>query len=131
DEIFDRVVGKERPELAVELGGQRLVGGENQRRTLGALDHFRHREGLARAGDAEQDLIAVVARDALDQLVDRLRLVALRREVGLDEEAAAALALLRTRRPVRRPRFLDEFRPPFAQQPLERLRGRPGPTYLP
>ncbi len=68
DEILDRVVGKERLELAVELRGQRLVGREDQRRALRLLDHLRHREGLARAGDAEQHLGAVVALHALDQV---------------------------------------------------------------
>ena len=77
DEIFDRVVGKEAPELAIELRRQRLVGREDQRRALRLLDHLRHGEGLARAGDAEQHLGAVVALHALDQLGDRLRLVAL------------------------------------------------------
>ena len=61
DEIFDRVVGKEALELAVELRRQRLVGREDQRRTLGRLDHFRHGEGLAGAGDAEQHLVALVS----------------------------------------------------------------------
>ena len=78
DEILDRVVGKEAPELAVELGGQRLVGREDQRRALGLLDHLGHGEGLARAGDAEQHLDAVVALHALDQFADRGGLVALR-----------------------------------------------------
>ena len=32
DEIFDRVVGKEALELAIELRGERLVGREDQRR---------------------------------------------------------------------------------------------------
>ena len=77
DEILDRVVGEEALELAVELRRQRLVGREDQRRALGRLDHLGHGEGLARAGDAEQHLVALVRAHALDQLVDRLRLVAL------------------------------------------------------
>ena len=116
DEILDRVVRKERLELAVELRGQRLVRREDQRGALRLLDHLRHREGLARAGDAEQHLGAVVALDALDQVADRLRLVALGLEVGLDDERDAAFGLLRPRRPVWRPRPLGEFRPPLAQQ---------------
>ena len=62
DEIFDRVVGEEALELAVELRGQRLVRRQDQRRALRRLDHLGHGEGLARAGDAEQHLRAVVAR---------------------------------------------------------------------
>ena len=61
DEVLDRVVGKEALELAVELRRQRLVGREDQRRALRRLDHLRHREGLAGAGDAEQHLGAVAA----------------------------------------------------------------------
>ena len=61
DEIFDRVVGKEAPELAVELRRQRLVRRQHQRRALRRLDHLGHGEGLAGAGDAEQHLGAVVA----------------------------------------------------------------------
>ena len=123
DEVLDRVVREEAPELAVELGGQRLVGREDQRRALGRLDHLRHGEGLAGAGDAEQHLGAVVAADALDQLGDRLRLVALRGEVGLDDERLAALGFLRPRRPVRHPGLVLELRPALAQQRLERLGG--------
>jgi hypothetical protein len=51
--------GKKFLELAVELGGQRLVGRQDQRRALGLLDHLGHGEGLARAGDAEQHLVAL------------------------------------------------------------------------
>ena len=104
DEILDRIVGKEAPELAVELRRQRLVGREDQRRALGRLDHLGHGEGLAGAGDAEQHLVALVGAHALDQLVDRLRLVALRLEFRHDPERPPALGLLRPRRPVRRPR---------------------------
>ena len=86
DEIFDRVVGEERLELAVELRRQRLVRREDERRALRRLDHLGHGEGLAGAGDAEQHLRAVVALDAFDQFADRHRLVALRLEVGLDDE---------------------------------------------
>ena len=82
DEVLDRVVGEEAPELAVELGRQRLVGRQDQRRALRRLDHLGHGEGLAGAGDAQQHLVAVVAAQALDQLVDRLGLVALGLEVG-------------------------------------------------
>ena len=80
DEILDRVVGKEAPELAVELRRQRLVGRQDQGRALGLLDHLRHGEGLARAGDAEQHLAAIVAAHAFDQVGDGLRLIALRIE---------------------------------------------------
>src|SRR3546814_4923312 len=58
DEIFDRIVRKEALELAVELRRENLVRGEDQRRALQFVDHLRHRESLARSGDAEQHLVA-------------------------------------------------------------------------
>ena len=121
DEIFHRVVGEERLELAVELRGQRLVRRQDQRRALRRLDHLGHGEGLARAGDAQKNLRAVVAGNAFDQVLDRLRLVALRLEVGGDCEAQAPFGFVRPRRPVRRPGRARKFRPAFAQQPVERL----------
>src|SRR5262249_225015 len=124
DEVLDRVVGEEAPELAVQLRRQGLVGRHHHPRPLRALDHLGDGEGLARAGDAEQPLIAVVAIDAFDQFVDRLRLVALGLEVRLDDQPEPALALLRPRRPVRHPGPCGEFRPALAQELLERVRGR-------
>ncbi len=81
DEIFDRVVRKEARELAIELGGERLVGRENERRALGVLDDMRHGEGLARAGDAEQHLVALDLRmTPSTSSAMAVRLVALRLE---------------------------------------------------
>ena len=60
DEVLDRVVGEEALELAVELRRQRLVGRQDQRRALRRGDDVRHGEGLARAGDAEQHLVALL-----------------------------------------------------------------------
>ena len=59
DEILDGVVGKKAPKLAIKLGCQRLVRRENERWPLRLLDDMRHGEGLARAGDAEQHLVAL------------------------------------------------------------------------
>ena len=103
DEILHRVVGEEALELAIELRGQRLVRRQDDGGALRRLDHLGHGVGLARAGDAEQHLGAVVAVDALDQFLDRGRLVALRLVFGLDHEAHAAFGFFRARRPVRRP----------------------------
>ena len=82
DEVLDRVLREELPELAVQLRGQRLVGRQHERRALDLLDHVGDREGLAGAGDAEQRLVREAVADALDQLGDRLRLVARRLVVG-------------------------------------------------
>ena len=54
DEVLDRVVGEERPELVAELGGERLVVRHDERRALDALDDARHRHRLAGAGGAQE-----------------------------------------------------------------------------
>ena len=51
DEIFHRVVREKLLELRTELGGQRLVVSQHQRRTLHPFDDLGHGEGLAAAGD--------------------------------------------------------------------------------
>ncbi len=124
DEIFDRVVGKEASELAVKLRRERLVGSEHQRGALRFLDYLGHGEGLARAGHPEQDLGAVLAADALNQVGDGLRLIALRIELRLDGKALAAFGLLRPRRTMRSPGSLGEFRTTLAQQYFKRVDGR-------
>ncbi len=76
DEILDRVIGEERLELAIELGGEGLVGREDQRRAIGGGDHLGGGKGLARAGDAEQHLVGFAIVDAFHQLGDGGGLVA-------------------------------------------------------
>ena len=132
DEILHCVFGEEALELAIELGGQRLVGREDEGRALGGLDHLGHREGLAGAGDAEQHLVTLMGVDAVDQLLDGRGLVALRLELRHRLEGAAAVRLRGLGR-------LDggeggqrhEFRPKRPEAPgdgfggveIERLRG--------
>ena len=74
-------------ELAVELRRQRLVVRQHQRRALHVLDDVGDREGLARAGDAEQRLVRQARLEAVDELRDRLRLIARRLVVALQLEA--------------------------------------------
>ena len=81
-EVLHRVLRKEAPELLVELRRQRLVVRQDQRRPLHRLDHLGHGEGLAAAGDAEQDLVPGLRPEALDQFPDRRRLIPLRLELG-------------------------------------------------
>jgi len=88
DEVFHRVVGEEAFHLAIELRRERLVGGEDQGRLLHRLDHLGHGEGLARAGDAKQHLIAVLGADAAHEFGDRGGLVAGGLVLGHDLEAA-------------------------------------------
>ena len=99
DEVLDRVLGKELAELRVELRRERLVRREHERRPPDARDHVRHRVSLARTGHAEQRLGREPVPDALGELLDRLRLVAGRRERLVQPERAAReredLALLR------------------------------------
>ena len=57
DEVLDGVVGEELFELVIELGGEGLVVGEDEGGAVGLLDDLGHGEGLAGAGDAEQDLV--------------------------------------------------------------------------
>ena len=83
NEVLDRIAREVRLELAVELGRERLVVGEHERRPLHRLDDVRDREGLAGAGDAEQRLVREARADAVDQRGDRGRLVAGRRIVRL------------------------------------------------
>ena len=73
-------------EFLVELGGQRLVVGDDEDGPVGLVDDVGHREGLARARDPHQDLMAKARGDALGQLGDGLRLVALGGEFGLEPE---------------------------------------------
>ena len=49
DEIFDGIVRKEALEFAVQLGGQGLVRGQNNRRTLRFGNDLGHGKCLARA----------------------------------------------------------------------------------
>ena len=84
NEVFDRVVREEFLELRVELRGERLVVGQNQRRPIDLLDDVGHREGLAGAGDAEQCLVPIAGVQPFDQLVDRLGLVSGRLDIGDD-----------------------------------------------
>ncbi len=94
NEILDRIFREEALELAIELGGERLVGREDEGRALGALDHLRHCVGLAGARDAEQHLIAVAFFDALDEFGDGGGLVARRLIFGDELERAAAFGFL-------------------------------------
>ncbi len=95
DEVFDGIVGKETPELAVELGGQGFVVAQDQGRFSDVPDDVGHREGLARAGDSEEGVVARALAERTGQLGDRLGLVARRREVGVKGEVHGRESLFR------------------------------------
>ncbi len=103
NEIFHRIVGEEILEFGIELGGQRLVRREDQGRALGFLDHLGHGEGLARAGDAEQDLAALAALQPVHEIADRRRLVAGGLVFRGHANGDAAFGFIRPGRAVRRP----------------------------
>jgi hypothetical protein len=65
DEILHRVVGKQLLELAVELGGQGLVGRQHQGGLFGRSNDIGHGEGLAAAGDAQEHLVRYSGGHAL------------------------------------------------------------------
>lgn len=91
-EVVHGIVGEELLELACELSCQRLVGCENERGHLQALDGLGHREGLARTGDAKQRLVAHATLYAVGKTLDCLRLIA-RELIGRDAlEGIAPLA---------------------------------------
>ena len=91
DEIFDGVFREEGGELAIELGGQRLVRRQHEGGALGGLDDLGHGEGFARASDAKQHLVALMGVDAVHQLGDGRGLVALGLEGRGEAEGAAAI----------------------------------------
>ena len=86
DEVLDRVLGEELAELGVELGGQRLVVGQHQRRLVVPGDGPGDAGGLAGAGRSEQGLVSRALGEALAQALDGGGLVAGRLEWGDDLE---------------------------------------------
>ena len=86
DEILDGILGKEPAKFLIQLSGERFVVHHHQRRTVHAGNGLRHRERLARAGDAEQHLMGVAALQPVEELPDRARLIAGKLEIGYEVE---------------------------------------------
>ena len=84
DEVLHPVVGEELAELVGQLGGQGLVGGDDQRGTLGLLDGPGHGGGLAGAGDPQKRLEPLPLLQAPGQRRDRRRLIAGGDKIGFD-----------------------------------------------
>ena len=57
-------MGEEVFELVIELGGEGLVVREDEGGALDLLDDLGHGEGLAGAGDAEEDLVFFAGGEA-------------------------------------------------------------------
>ena len=77
-EVFHRIVREERLEFLVELGSERLVVRQDERRLAYVLDDIRHRESLAGTRDAKQRLELFTVLETFGQFLDGLRLVARR-----------------------------------------------------
>ena len=75
DEVLHRVVREELPELPVQLRGERLVGGQHQRRALQLLHHRGDGVRLPRPRGAQQRLRPVPRAQRLRQLGDGLGLI--------------------------------------------------------
>ena len=75
DEVLDRVLGEELAELGVELGGQRLVVGQDQRGLLVLFDDPGDAGRLSGPGGSEQGLVSRALGEALAQALDGGRLV--------------------------------------------------------
>ena len=86
DEELDPVLREELPQLRGELGGQRLVGLDDQGRALDLLDRPGDRGGLPAPGDALEGLVPVATLHPVDQGGDRRRLVTGGLEGGDDLE---------------------------------------------
>src|SRR5262249_24337038 len=76
----DGVAWEKALEFLVKLGRQRLVVREHQGRLRQSGDHMGRGKRLARACGAEQHLPILPGPKTLDQLADRLRLIAGRLE---------------------------------------------------
>jgi len=77
DEILHRVAGEKALELAVELGGQGLVGGQHQGGQAHLGHHPGHGEGLARTGHPQKHLAAGSVPEVGRQGPDGLGLIPL------------------------------------------------------
>ena len=76
DEILDRIVGEKLFELPIKLCGQGLIVRHDNRWALDLLDHMGHGEGFSRASDTQKRLRGKPSLNPLNQLFNRLRLVA-------------------------------------------------------
>jgi len=86
DEILHGVVGEEGPEFVVELGGQRLVVGDDEGGALHALDDIGHGEGLPRTGDPQEDLVRRTILIPLHEALNRPGLIPPGYKIGDDFE---------------------------------------------
>ena len=79
DEILHGVIREKLAKLRAQLRRKGLIVRQNERRAVELFDNARHGEGLARAGDAEQNLLIESVFDAAHERLYGLRLIAHRR----------------------------------------------------
>ena len=72
------VVGKKLFEFAEQLGSESFVVRQNQRRHVLLSDNIRHCKSFTATRHAEQHLLALAVVQTIQQLGDRLRLIASR-----------------------------------------------------
>ena len=77
-EILNMVVRKKLFHLRIQLRRKNFVRRHNQRRLLHLLNDFGHGKGLARTGNAQQNLVSFASSQAVAQLPDCFRLVSRR-----------------------------------------------------
>src|SRR5574337_260859 len=77
DEVFNGIVREKRLKLFIELCRQGLVVGNDQRRAFDRSDDVRHSKGLARTCYPQEYLVRPVLQAPVNQLPDRLGLIAL------------------------------------------------------
>ena len=87
DEILHRVVGEKPLEFIIKLCGQGFVMGDDERGFPHLRDDVRHRERLAGAGDAQENLMFLPLFELPDDSVYRLGLIARGREFRMELEA--------------------------------------------
>ena len=80
DEVLDGVAREVGPELVAQLGGQRLVVGDDQRTGAGSPRSSPPSSSSCRCRWPQQGLIALAGRHALGQRLDRRRLIGGRAE---------------------------------------------------
>ncbi len=94
DEELDRVVGKELAELGAKLCRKGLIVCEDEGGTVAFCADVCHCKGLTRARNAEEGLHTVAAVDAVDELLDRLGLIACGLIFRYESKALHARSLL-------------------------------------
>ena len=74
--ILNRVFREKFLKFGIQLGRQGFIVRQDQSRLVQLLDHVGHGKGLTRARNTQQSLELIAFLESVNQLFDRLRLVA-------------------------------------------------------